>query len=271
MSLQDEKKEAKGKVRRHSAIKKKVIKTDMTLFYAMVIACVIGLIAVYSATHSFSGYSNIIVQSCGFLIGLLAVYILNKIDYEQYGLLSKYIYIGSMALLVLVLIIGRSGDWGAQSWIRIGPVGIQPSEIAKIAFILTFSEHLSRVERTINQPKTILWLLVHLLIPVALILLQPDAGSAMVFGFIFIVLMFAAEISYKYIFAATGAGVIALPIIYAFVLSPYQKHRIQVFFNPDLDKLGSGYNVIQSKIAVGSGEFFGKGCSLLLMSASPLR
>lgn len=259
MSLWDEKKEAKGKVRRHSAIKKKVIKTDMTLFYSMLIACVIGLIAVYSATHSFSGYSNIIVQSCGFLIGLLAVYILNKIDYEQYGLLSKYIYIGSMALLVLVLIIGRSGDWGAQSWIRIGPVGIQPSEIAKIAFILTFSEHLSRVEKTINEPKTILWLLVHLLIPVALILLQPDAGSAMVFGFIFIVLMFAAEISYKYIFAATGAGVIALPIIYAFVLSPYQKHRIQVFFNPDLDKLGSGYNVIQSKIAVGSGEFFGKG------------
>ena len=81
----------------------------------------------------------------------------------------------------------------------------------------------------------------------------------MVFAFIFIVLMFSAEISYKYVITALSLGVLSLPLVYLFLLSPYQQHRIQVFFNPELDKLGSGYNVIQSKIAVGSGEFYGKG------------
>lgn len=241
------------------AVRRSINQTDKPLLFAMILACITGLAAIYSATLSFESYTNVIVQAGAFLMGLCAVYLLNKIDYEQYGYLAKYIYIACAALLVLVLIIGKSGDWGAQSWIRIGPVGIQPSEIAKVGFILTFAQHLPLVEDRINKPLTLLGLLVHIGILVFLILLQPDAGSAMVFGFIFIVLVFAAGISYKYVIAAAGVGALSLPLIYFFVLSPFQKHRIQVFFNPDMDKLGSGYNVIQSKIAVGSGELYGKG------------
>lgn len=241
------------------AVRKTINQTDKPLFFSMLLACIIGLAAIYSATLSFESYTNIIVQTASFVIGFFAVWILNKIDYDRYGYLSKYIYIFSAALLILVLVIGKSGDWGAQSWIRIGPVGIQPSEIAKIGFILTFSQHLTAVENKINQPLTLLGLLAHMGILVFLILLQPDAGSAMVFAFIFITLVFAAGISYKYILGALGIGALSLPAIYFFLLSPYQKQRIQVFFNPDLDKLGSGYNVIQSKIAVGSGELYGKG------------
>ncbi len=239
--------------------KNKADSTDRSLFFAMVAACVVGLIAVYSATRSFETYSNVIIQGGAFVIGLVAIYFLQKINYEQYGYLSKYIYLFSTFLLVLVLIIGKSGDWGAQSWIRIGPIGIQPSEVAKIGFILTFSYHLTQVEENLKKPSVIIGLLVHIGILVGLIMLQPDLGSVMVFVFIFIVLMFAAGIPYKLIGITAGAGVVALPIIYKFFLSPYQKHRIQVFFNPDLDKLGSGYNVIQSKIAVGSGQLYGKG------------
>lgn len=238
---------------------KKSVYTDRTLLYAVIIACVVGIVAIYSATLSFETNTNVIIQSCGLLLGLVAVWVLNKIDFEQYGYWSKYIYIACCALLVLVLIIGKSGDWGAQSWIRIGPIGIQPSEIAKIGFILTFSCHVAKEDGNINKLPVIGKLILHIAIPVFLILLQPDAGSAMVFGFIFIVIMFAAGISYKYVAAAAGIGAVSLPLIYHFVLGEYQKHRIQVFFNPDLDKLGSGYNVIQSKIAVGSGEFYGKG------------
>ncbi len=233
--------------------------SDKPLLIAVILACLIGLVAIYSATLSFESSTNVIVQSGAFVIGLASIYFLNKIDYEQYGYLAKYIYIASCALLVLVLIVGKSGDWGAQSWIRIGPVGIQPSEIAKIGFILTFSKHLTMVEDKINEPLTLIKLLAHIGILVFLIMLQPDAGSAMVFLFMFIVYLFTAGISYKYVISAGALGICSLPLIYKFLLSPYQQHRIQVFFNPELDKINSGYNVIQSKIAVGSGEFFGKG------------
>lgn len=234
-------------------------KSDTALLSAVILACLIGIAAIYSATRSFESYTNVIVQAGGFLIGLALIYILNKISYEHFESFSTYIYVFCTAILVLVLLIGKSGDWGAQSWIRIGPVGIQPSEIAKIGFILTFSHHLTHVKDSINKPLVLLGLLAHIGFLVFLIMLQPDAGSAMVFGFIFIVLMFAAGISYKYVISALALGTLSLPLIYFFVLSPFQKHRIQVFFNPDLDKLGSGYNVIQSKIAVGSGEIYGKG------------
>ena len=92
-----------------------------------------------------------------------------------------------------------------------------------------------------------------------LIMLQPDAGSAMVFIFMFICMIFSAKLSYKYIFPVMGAGLLAIPLIYNFVLDEFQKKRIQVFLNPELDPVGSGYNVLQSKIAVGSGGLFGKG------------
>ncbi len=239
--------------------KNTVRKWDTALFAAMIIACLAGFAAIYSATRSFESNTNIIVQAGSFLIGLAAIFLINKTDYEHFGNFSPYIYGFCTALLVLVLIIGKSGDWGAQSWIRIGPVGIQPSEIAKIGFILTFSYHLTCVKDKINKPLTLLLLIVHIGFLVGLIMLQPDAGSAMVFGFIFIVLMFAAGISYKYIISAAALGTLSLPLIYFFVLDNFQKQRIKVFFNPDLDKLNSGYNVIQSKIAVGSGELYGKG------------
>jgi len=232
---------------------------DKLLFIGMILACLIGLVAIFSATRSFGSNSNIIVQSGTFVIGLIVCLLLSRFDYEQYGLFVKYIYIFCLAILVLVLLIGKSGDWGAQSWIRIGPVGIQPSEIAKLCFILTFSYHLKRAEAHINRLVTVLGLILHLLIPVGLIMLQPDAGSAMVFGAMFLVMVFAAGISYKYILTAGVLGVVSLPLVYRFVLSDYQRHRILVFFNPNLDELGSGYNVIQSKIAVGSGGIFGKG------------
>lgn len=234
-------------------------KSDMPLFAAVIIACLFGILSIYSATHSFESPTNVIVQGVSFFLGLGIMLVLNKISYEHFEGFSAYIYGFCIAILLLVLVIGKSGDWGAQSWIRIGPIGIQPSEIAKIGFILSFSHHLTTVQDTINKPLTLLGLILHIGILVFLILLQPDAGSAMVFGFIFIVLVFAAGISYKYILSALALGAVSLPLVYTFLLSPYQKHRIQVFFNPDMDKLVSGYNVIQSKIAVGSGKVYGKG------------
>ncbi len=232
---------------------------DYTLFYLTIIACLIGIVAIFTATRSLGTNTNVIVQSGAFIIGIIIMLILSKINYQTFGYLSVPIYIVCVILLIAVLILGSTGNWGARSWIRFGPIGIQPSEICKIGFAITFSKHLSMVKHKINRFSTLLLLSCHLLVFLLLIMLQPDAGSAFVFCFMFAIMLFTAGISYKYIFPTLLAFVAACPIIYFFLLSDYQKHRIDVFFNPELDKLGSGYNVIQSKIAVGSGRFFGKG------------
>ena len=233
---------------------------DRVLMYCTFLAAMMGLVAVYSATLSYGGITSIVVQTGACLVGAALMLLLSRFDYEQFNLLIVPVFAVSIFLLVLVLIIGTGADEvGAKSWIRFGPVGIQPAEIAKVGFIITFGYHLSKKEKNINKLSTLIGLAAHLLIFLALIMLQPDAGSAMVFVFVFIVLLFAAGLSLKLIIPAIIVGAASLPFIYKFALSPYQQHRIQVFLNPELDPLGKGYNVIQSKIAVGSGGLFGKG------------
>lgn len=233
---------------------------DWFLLILTLLLSTFGIIAIYSATRALDTNVNAIVQTVSLVIGAAFAVILCFFDYEQFKSLIKPIYIFCVVILILVLIIGTGeGEWGARSWIRIGPVGIQPSEFAKICFIITLSYHVSKVQDDINKPLVLLGLFLHIGVMVGLILLQPDMGSAFVFVFIFICMLFVAKLSYKYIIPAMVLGVASLPLVYRYVLSEYQQKRIQVFFNPDLEPLGRGYNVIQSKIAVGSGQLWGKG------------
>lgn len=234
-------------------------KTDWLLFFLVVGLSIFGIFAIYSATRTLETNTNVIIQSGSFVIGMIMLIIVARFDYEQFGSLIKPIFIFSLAGLVAVLLFGITGDWGARSWIRFGAIGIQPSEIAKLCFIITFSYHLSKVDDKINKIPVILGLILHLGVLVTLIMLQPDLGSTLVFIFMFLCLMFTAKISWKYIVPAGVLGIISVPLMYKFVLSEYQQKRIQVFLNPDLDPLNRGYNVIQSKIAVGSGQLWGKG------------
>lgn len=234
-------------------------KTDWLLVSLVFILSVFGIVMIYSATRTLKTNSNVIIQSASFVLGSVLMLVLSRFDYEQLKHMSKYIYIFAVLILVAVLLFGISGTWGARSWIRFGAIGIQPSEIAKVCFIITFSYHLSKVEESINKIPVIFGLLLHVGLLTGLILLQPDLGSVLVFIFMFAAMLFTAKISWKYIAAALTAGVVSVPLIYKFILSEYQQKRIQVFLNPDLDPLNRGYNVIQSKIAVGSGQFWGKG------------
>lgn len=232
---------------------------DWFLFIVTIALSVFGIVMIYSATRTLGSNTNVIVQSSALIIGCAVMLVICFFDYEQLQNLVKPIYIFAIIILLLVLVFGVSGDWGARSWIRFGSLGMQPSEIAKVCFIITFSFHLSRVHDDINKPLVILGLLLHIGVLVGLILLQPDMGSAFVFMFMFVCLLFVAKLSYKYIIPIIIAGTASLPFIYKFLLSEYQQKRIQVFLNPDLDPLNRGYNVIQSKIAVGSGQLWGKG------------
>ncbi len=232
---------------------------DNTLFLLTILAGIFGIVAIYSATRSLNSNSQVLVQTVSFLMGTFLMFFLSRINYQTFGYTAVPIYIVCIFLLISVLIFGTTGTWGARSWIRFGPIGIQPSEICKIGFAITFSKHLTKVKEDINKPLTLVLLLAHLAVLIGLIMLEPDAGSAMVFCFMAIVMLFVAGLSYKYIIPAFLLVLASSPLIYFFLLSDYQKHRIQVFFNPEMDKLGSGYNVIQSKIAVGSGRLLGKG------------
>lgn len=244
------------RIARRSVMEKKI---DWLLFCVTAMLSIFGIIVIYSATRTLETNTNVIVQSGAFAVGTVLLFAVCFFDYEQLKSLIKPIYIFSVVILIAVLLFGISGSWGARSWIRFGSIGIQPSEIAKVCFIITFAYHLSKVEDNINKIIVLIGLILHLLVIVGLIMLQPDMGSTLVFIFMFICMIFTARISWKYIIPVFAAGTLSLPLIYKFVLSEYQQKRIQVFFNPDLDPLDRGYNVIQSKIAVGSGQLWGKG------------
>ena len=158
-----------------------------------------------------------------------------------------------------MLFIGTGESVGTVGWISLGPVNIQPSEFAKVGFIITFACHISAVQDKLNRFSTVLLLLLHLCVPLGLILLQPDYGTGMVFIFIAIVMLFYAGLKLRYFVIAAGGFAAASPLLWFFVLDTFQKNRIRVFLNPEADPSGSGYNVIQSKLAVGAGEIFGKG------------
>lgn len=235
-------------------------KNDKWLQLCTIISALYGLLLVSSAVKSSGSISTIIVQSAAICIGLVAMFILSRLDYAYLTELNKVIMAGYIFLLILVLVIGiGKEDTGTTGWISLGPVNIQPSEFAKLGFIITFGTHLSNVQRTIHKFSTLIGLCVHAAIPLVLVLMQPDYGTAMVFIFITIFMMFFAGVRLRYFVMGFSAFVAAIPLLWFFVLDQFQKNRIYVFLDPQSSPMGAGYNVIQSKIAVGSGMIFGKG------------
>ncbi len=233
---------------------------DYALLVISLLLGLLGLLMIASATNSAEGSRDILVQSLAMGLGVVAMFVMTAIDYEDYTDLAKYLYLGSLLVLIFVLFFGTGKDeTGANSWIRIGSIGIQPSELVKISFCITFSTQLSKFRETINEPKTLLKLFLHFAIPTGLVILQNDTGTALVFCFMFLCMLFAAGLSFKYIFAGLGAFVAFLPLAWFVLMRPYQRERILVFLNPERDAAGAGYQVLQSKIAVGSGEFLGRG------------
>jgi len=243
-------------------LNKKLFKNiDFFLLSMVLLAGTIGIIAISSAVSTFINPSQfVITQIVSLFMGLVVIAVIIKIDYEYLCGLSYAIYGLCLLLLILVLIpqIGHT-ELGGQRWIRIGPIGFQPTEFVKIGFIITFAKHLSLIDEDINKPKNIGFLALHAAPIIGLTLMQPDLGTTLVFVSIALMMIWFAGINYKYILAAIGGFVASLPIIWFFVLRDYQQARIITFFNPYLDPAGAGFQVLQSRIAVGSGQIFGRG------------
>lgn len=230
----------------------------MSVFVISLLA--IGFLAIASSTRTLNGQSRyFIVQGAAAFVGILSLYMIIKIDYDYIGQLASYIFIFNILILLLVLFIGQGEEVGTKGWIRFGFVGIQPAEIVKIGFIITFAKHIDSIYEEINEPRNVLLLLLHGGITIGLVLLQPDFGTSMVYVTIMLGMLFIAGISWKYIASAFSLLGVVAPLAWFFLLEDFQQKRFFAFLNPEADPLGYGYHVLQSKIAIGSGKLLGRG------------
>ena len=228
-------------------------------FLLISVIVTLGLAAVFTATYSFEDNKSLFLnQLFSAVLGFVSMLMVAKIHPLTFKKISPLALFVSVVLLLFVLVSGTGlTETGSKSWISLGPISFQPSEIAKAGFILSFSWHISLIHKKMTFIH-LLGLLLHISLYVIPICLQPDFGTAAVFIFIGMVMIFFSGAAKKF-FVITGSMVlISLPLLW-FSLKEYQKNRILVFLNPSLDPKGVGYNVLQSKTALGGGKIFGQG------------
>lgn len=237
-------------------------KFDWSLIGISLAVFAIGLINLYSATSTefaAKGLRYWQVQLIWLGIGTAIGIVILLIHYQILSRAAYPIYFATLGLLVLVLVAGKS-SLGARRWIGFGGFHIQPSEFMKLAAVLAMAKYFE-TERTTNGYRLRdLWLpTTMILVPVGLIILQPDLGTAMILCLTFASMMLFIRIKRQSVLILLTLALIAAPLAYRYGLKPYQRQRIVSFINPKSDPKGSGYNSIQSMIAIGSGKFMGKG------------
>ena len=216
----------------------------------------LGTLFIYSAAYHDSG-TYMSKQPYLVAAGLAAFMIMPLFGYRTFLSISYLLYVIGIILLIWVF-IGGEKRLGAQRWINLGLISIQPTEFAKITTVLALANFLGTHHEFERKKSVVFGALAMGMLPFILIAKQPDLGSAIVFLPILGSLLFLWGIRYRTILFTALAGVVAMPIFWTF-LKGYQKKRILVFLNPDLDPLGAGYTTVQSKIAIGSGGLLGKG------------
>jgi cell division protein FtsW len=237
----------------------------LNLFTITAVLICVGIVMIYSASsiYAWERYRDgffFLKRHVSFLgIGLLLAFLAMLIDYKTLKKISKPLVVVSLLLLVLVLIpgIGREVA-GAKRWFRFKFLSFQPSELASLAVIIYAADFISRKEEDIKHfLKGFLPPVMVLGMTAALILIQPDLGTTVAIAAVIFIMLFVAGVRLRYLFSIFLA---ALPLLYILIFSvPYRRVRIMAFLNPWLDPKGSGFQVIQSQVALGSGGLFGVG------------
>ena len=230
---------------------------DYILLTCILLLGLISLMTMYSTDggkilfHTKSHFTKLIV----FTIMML---IFSFINIKYWFLTGYFFYVIVIALLVWTYLFGIKSS-GSQRWMDLYFINLQPSELMKICIILCLAKFFHRMKlENVNSIYTILTSLIIILLPMGLVIVQPDLGTALLIAISGIAVLWFAGINHKYFLYTMMGFLISLPFIISF-LKPYQKLRVLTFLNPDRDPLGAGYQIIQSKIAVGSGGIFGKG------------
>lgn len=240
---------------------KRILKNiDWSILIYVFILTFIGLVALYSATID-DGLLEFKKQCIWIAISIPVMIIILFIDYNIIARFSPYLY--GISIILLIAVLFTTAVNGASSWFDIGFFAFQPAELAKVFIIVFLSTVIVNIQKRskqeINRPLKLLIILGVVLLPVLLIIMQPDYGTAIAYMLSLVLILFVAGIDKKYIIVSIALMVILVPIMYFFILPDHAKSRIDVYLNPDIDPRGAGYNIIQSKIAVGAGKLFGMG------------
>lgn len=242
-------------------MKKKILKNiEWGILVCTILLIAIGLIALFSATQN-SDYDEFKKQILWLVISIPVIICIILIDYNWLTKLSTILY--GISLLLLIAVLFTEPINGASSWFTIGSFSFQPAEFAKIVVILFTTYVIVKIQKKGKDEINRFWklglILLTVAVPVVLIVKQPDYGTAIAFLAALIFMLFVAGIRKKYIFISILLVVIIVPIAYFWILPEHAKSRIDVYLNPDLDPRGAGYNIIQSKLAIGAGQILGMG------------
>ncbi len=229
------------------------LKIDVPLFSCMLACFMIGLLLIYSSKLEFYLVQK---QLINFLVASVFMLAISQIHPRYYRSWAPILYFGSLGALCLVLIIGDISK-GGQRWLDLGIIRFQPAEVMKIAVPLMIARCLDQ-QVLPPAPRLLLLPTIYIIVPVLLIAIQPDLGTAILVASTGLFVLFFAGLSWKIITSIIGLGMASTPILWH-LLHDYQRRRILTLLNPELDRLGSGYQIIQSKIAIGSGGILGKG------------
>lgn len=229
---------------------------DWALLVAVVALCAVGLAMIYSAT---GGPTRIYwTQVYAALLGFALMLIAMTVDYRTLTDKSPFIYLALVGALVAVMFVG-SRQMGAQRWLDFGIFNVQPSEFAKATLALVLARLFGESRRPSLTSGDLFTAVVLTLVPVLLIVRQPDLGTAVTLLPILLVVAFAAGLPMRYLAALAITALLLAPLVWQFALEDYQKERIATFLDPEQDPRGAGYQQIQARITVGSGGPWGKG------------
>jgi rod shape determining protein RodA len=218
-----------------------------------------GIFFLYSASYNLGAEEGVIAlkQMVRIAVGLLVFLGIVSVGHKTFLNVSYVLYAVMLVLLVMVLIFGTK-RYGAQRWLYMGPFSFQPSEFSKLAVILALSHYLGKRKKNLYQMRRFVVAFIMTLVPLVLVLKQPDLGTSLIFLPILLCMLYVWGAKLRYFLTTFMLGLCSLPFLWM-LLKPYQKDRLFAFLDPNRDPLGASYTVIQSKIAIGSGGFLGKG------------
>lgn len=236
---------------------------DLPLILCTLLACALGIVMVFSATNA-SGASGFQLNSfvtrqmvyAG--IGVLLMIALARFDYRMLESLTLPFFVVTIGLLGLVAVLGMV-EYGSQRWINLGIFPIQPSELAKLGLILMLAKFLAAHEHEMRRFKWFVAAGLIVMVPAGIVLEQPDMGTGSMLIFIFLGMAVAAKVPARTFIVSAVLAVPAIYVFWNYVMHDYQRNRLLIFLNPESDLLGEGYNLIQTRITIGSGGLFGQG------------
>jgi rod shape determining protein RodA len=233
---------------------------DWVLLGVMVLLVAIGLLVIYATSFKATklvSLTDLWHQLAFVFVGFGAFFFMARVDYRTWFKLTPWLY-GVTLLLLVIVILSSKAVLGAQRWIDLGFFQFQPSEFAKLVLIIVLAKFFSDHYDQMHRIKYLAISLLYLVVPMLLVMKQPDLGTALVLVAIWFAMALVSKVRKVHLAVLTGLGIAALPFMLSH-LKDYQKARLTIFLNPQADPLGAGHNVIQSTITIGSGQVFGRG------------